>query len=158
MKKIFKILFFISATVLGQEYTVTPPPGGNPQAHVTQPNNANEYLAQNYFDRGEFDKAIMMYEELVKRQPTNYQFFQKQVACYQQLKQFDKAEETIQTKLNKTKYPNLYVELGYNFQLQKQQEKADKNYKNAIELLFLINRKTILLYFKSIMNTNSISV
>jgi tetratricopeptide (TPR) repeat protein len=119
--------------VFSQEYTVTPPPGGNPQAHLTQTNNANEYLAQNYFDRGEFDKAIVMYEELVKRQPSNYQFFQKQVACYQQLKQFDKAEETIQTKLNKTKYPNLYVELGYNFQLQKQQEKADKQYKIAID-------------------------
>lgn len=119
--------------VFSQEYTITPPPGGNPQAHLTQANNANEYLAQNYFDRGEFDKAIVMYEELVKRQPSNYQFFQKQVACYQQLKQFDKAEETIQTKLNKTKYPNLYVELGYNFQLQKQQEKADKQYKIAID-------------------------
>lgn len=133
MKKFFQVLLFIAVGTYSQEYTVTPPPGGNPQAHLPQANNANEYLAQNYFDRGEFDKAIVMYEELVKKQPSNYQFFQKQVACYQQLKQFDKAEETIQIKLNKTKYPNLYVELGYNFQLQKQQEKADKQYKNAID-------------------------
>ncbi|WP_136667601.1 tetratricopeptide repeat protein [Flavobacterium sp. H122] len=133
MKKICQILFFISVTASGQEYTVTPPTGSNPQAHLPQGNNANEYLAQNYFDRGEFDKAVVMYEELVKKQASNYQFFQKLIACYQQLKQFDKAEETIQAKLNRTKYPNLYVELGYNFQLQKQQDKADKYYKLAID-------------------------
>ncbi|OWP79128.1 hypothetical protein BWK58_00265 [Flavobacterium columnare] len=95
-------------------------------------NNPNEYLAQNYFDRGEFDKAVVIYEELLKRQPNNYSFFQKLVFCYQQLKQFEKSEVLIQEKLKKTKYPNLYVELGYNYQLQKEQDLADRNYKIAI--------------------------
>ena len=133
MKKIARLLLLFTVSVWGQEYTVTPPIGGNPQAHMPQNNTANEYLAQNYFDRGEFDKAVVMYDELVKRQPNNYQFFQKQIACYQQLKQFDKAEEVIQSRITRLKYPNLYVELGYNYQLQKQQDKADKNYRIALD-------------------------
>ena len=93
----------------------------------------NEQLAQNYFDRGEFDKAILIYEDLVKGQPNNYNYFQKQVACYQQLNQFDKSETIIKNRIDKTKQPNLYIELGYNYQLQKNTDKADKNYKIALE-------------------------
>jgi tetratricopeptide (TPR) repeat protein len=93
----------------------------------------NEQLAQNYFDRGEFDKSILIYEDLVKGQPNNYNYFQKQVACYQQLNQFDKAETIIKNRIEKTKQPNLYIELGYNYQLQKNTDKADENYKIALE-------------------------
>ncbi|SFA99114.1 Tetratricopeptide repeat-containing protein [Flavobacterium swingsii] len=93
----------------------------------------NEQLAQNYFDRGEFDKATLIYENLAKNHPNNYNYFQKQVACYQQLKQFDKAETIIKSRIDKTRQPNLYIELGYNYQLQKNTDKADKNYKIALE-------------------------
>lgn len=93
----------------------------------------NEQLAQNYFDRGEFEKAILIYEDLVKSSPGNLAFFQKQVACYQQLKQFEKADLTINNRLIRTNQPNLYIELGYNFQLQKNQEKANKNYDFALD-------------------------
>lgn len=131
LASIMSLLF--SAMLFSQEYTVTPPPGGNPKAHIPQGPPPNEQLAQNYFDRGEFDKAILIYEELVKKQPNNYQYFQKQVSCYQQLKQFDKAQELIQSRITRLKYPNLYVELGYNYQLQKMQDKADKNYQIALD-------------------------
>ncbi|WP_308415307.1 tetratricopeptide repeat protein [Flavobacterium psychrophilum] len=93
----------------------------------------NEQLAQNYFDRGEFDKATLIYEDLIKAQPNNYNYFQKQVTCFQQLKQFDKAETIIKNRIEKTKQPNLYIELGYNYQLQKNTDKADKNYRIALE-------------------------
>ncbi len=93
----------------------------------------NEQLAQNYFDRGDFEKALINYDELLKFQPNNYLFFQRQVECYQQLSQFDKAEKAIQTRLNQYKQPNLLVELGYNFQLQKNEAKANKFYENALE-------------------------
>ncbi|MEO8516816.1 MAG: tetratricopeptide repeat protein [Flavobacterium sp.] len=93
----------------------------------------NEQLAQNYVDRGEFDKAILIYEDLIKGQPNNYAYFLKQILCYQQLKQYEKSEKIIQSRIERTKQANLYVELGYNYQLQKNQEKADKNYNIAID-------------------------
>lgn len=93
----------------------------------------NEQLAQNYFDRGEFEKAMLSYEELLKAQPNNSIFFQKLVDCYQQLQQFEKAEKNIQERLEKFKQTYLIIELGYNFQLQKQTDKAKKFYDEAIE-------------------------
>lgn len=93
----------------------------------------NEQLAQNYFDRGEFEKAIVVYEDVLKAQPFNYQVLLKTVACYQQLKQYDKAEQLILNRIEKMKLDNLYVELGYNYQLQKNLEKADKNYAIALD-------------------------
>jgi tetratricopeptide (TPR) repeat protein len=93
----------------------------------------NEQLANNYFDRGEFEKALVSYEELLKSQEGNYNYFQKVIECYQQLQQFDKAEKAIQSRLDKYRQGNLLVELGYNFQLQKNQEKANKYYNQAID-------------------------
>jgi tetratricopeptide (TPR) repeat protein len=112
MKKIIALLFiFLSLLVHGQ----------------------NEQLALNYFDRGEFEKALVSYEDLLKAQPNNFNYFQKAVECYQQLQQFDKAEKAIQERLDKYKQGNFLVELGYNYQLQKNQEKANKYYDQAID-------------------------
>jgi len=93
----------------------------------------NEQLALNYFDRGEFEKALVSYEELLKAQPNNFNYFQKAVECYQQLQQFEKAEKAIQELLDKYKQGNFLVELGFNYQLQKNQEKANKYYNQAID-------------------------
>jgi tetratricopeptide (TPR) repeat protein len=112
MKKIFPIiLFFCSLFSFAQ----------------------NELLAQNYFDKGEFDKAISLYEELDKKQPGNFYFTQKLVSCYQGLKQFDKVEKLLLNKKEKSNQPGYFVELGYNAQLQKDQNKADSYYKKAID-------------------------
>ena len=128
MKYIFlHICLFVSSLAISQEYTVS---------NTENPNSKlppNEQLAQNYFDHGEFNKAIIIYEQLAKNQPNNYVFFQKQVACYQQLTQFEKAEIIIKARVEKTKQPNLYIELGFNYQLQKNTDKAKKNYQIAID-------------------------
>jgi len=92
-----------------------------------------EQLAQNYFDRGEFEKAQISYEELLKAQPNNFNFFQKTVECYQQLQQFDKADKALQDHFNKYKQGSLLVEIGFNFQLQKNQNQAKKQYDLAID-------------------------
>ncbi len=93
----------------------------------------NEQLANNYFDRGEFEKALVSYEELLKLQAGNSNYFQRIIECYQQLQQFDKAEKAIQERLDKYRQSNLLIELGFNHQLQKNQEKANKYYDQAIE-------------------------
>lgn len=96
-------------------------------------NAQNEQLANNYFERGEFEKALVSYEDLLKSQPGNMIYFQKTIDCYQQLQQFDKAEKGIQERLDKYKQANLLVELGYNYQLQKNSDKAKKYYDQAID-------------------------
>lgn len=120
-------------------------------------NAQNEQLAQNYYDRGEFEKAVVSYEELLKNNPGNSLFFQRTVECYQQLQQFDKAEKALQARLEKFKQSNLLIELGYNYQLQKDEAKAKKYYEQAIDKIaknvneaygigFAFERKSLLDY------------
>lgn len=111
MKKIFLILnLFLSLAVFSQ----------------------NEQLAMNYFDKGEFEKAIISFDELLKNQPANSFYFQKLVESHQQMQQFDIAEKLIQERIDKYKQPALLVELGYNFQLRKDAAKSKKYYDQAI--------------------------
>ena len=112
MKKIvFVILFLFSLTVFAQ----------------------NEQLAQNYFDRGEFEKALLSYQDLLKMQPSNSVFFQKTIDCQQQLQQYDVAEKAIQERFAKYKQASLLIELGYNFQLKKDDTKAKSYYEEALD-------------------------
>ena len=93
----------------------------------------NEQLAQYYYEKGDFEKAKIGYEELLQSIPQNTQYFLRTIDCYQQLQQYDLAEKAIQQRLDKYKQANLLVELGYNFQLQKEDTKAKKYYNQAIE-------------------------
>lgn len=93
----------------------------------------NEQLAQYYYDKGDFEKARISYEELLKEIPQNSQYFLRTIDCYQQLQQYDVAEKAIQARLDKYKQGNLLVELGYNFQLQKKEEQAKTYYEQALE-------------------------
>ena len=117
----------------------------------------SEQLAQNYYDRGEFEKAQIAFEELLQQQPNNYNYFQKTIDIYQQLEQFDKAQFAIQKQYDKYKQSGLLVELGYNYQLQKQDEKAKKLYEEAIskieisanevyQVAYVFDRKTLTNY------------
>ncbi|TRW22829.1 tetratricopeptide repeat protein [Flavobacterium zepuense] len=93
----------------------------------------NEQLAYNYFEKGEFEKALVIYEALAKSQPGNTFYIQKIAASQQQLNQFDKAGKLLADMYDKTGQPLLLVEIGYNYQRQKDQAKADKFYKQAID-------------------------
>jgi tetratricopeptide (TPR) repeat protein len=92
----------------------------------------NEQLAQYYYDKGDFEKAKISYEELLQSVPQNYQYFIRTIDCYQQLKQFEVAEKAIQTRLDKYKQSSLLVEMGYNFKIQQQDEKAKKYFEQAL--------------------------
>ncbi len=112
MKKIFAIIAFVwSVAVFAQ----------------------NEQLASNYFERGEFEKALLIYQELDEKQPNNLHFTQRIVAAYQQLQQYDKAQQLLLKKMGLNDKPLLYIELGYNYQLQQNTAQASKNYKQALD-------------------------
>ncbi|QSB27463.1 tetratricopeptide repeat protein [Flavobacterium sp. CLA17] len=93
----------------------------------------NEQLAQYYYDKGDFEKAKVSYEQLLSLAPSNTQYFLRTVDCYQQLQQFDIAQKAIQERYNRYKQGVFLVELGYNFQLQKNEPKAKNYYDQAIE-------------------------
>ena len=93
----------------------------------------DDQLAMNYFDKGEFEKALVSFQELLTRQSGNGFYFQKTVECYQQLKQYDVAEKAIFERFYKFKQSSLLVELGANYQLQKDESKAKKYFEQALD-------------------------
>ena len=93
----------------------------------------NEQLAQYYYDKGDFEKALVSYQELSNSSPSNPSYFQRKIDCMQQLLQFEPAEKEIQERLARYKQAALLIELGYNFQLQKNEAKAKKYYDEAID-------------------------
>ncbi len=111
MRKIVFILFFLSlATVNAQ----------------------NDLLAKNYFEQGEYEKALTLYTKLYKKNK-NFNYFKAIVASHQQLEEFKEAEILLSDKLNNKRIiPQLYVELGYNYSLQGNDSLATINYDKAI--------------------------
>lgn len=93
----------------------------------------NVQLAYNYYRTGEYEKAIVEFEKLFERNNNNRTYLDFLITSYQETEQFYKAETLI--KQQQQKFPKQYylkVKLGYNYQLQNNQEQADKLYQDAI--------------------------
>lgn len=116
MKKIIVFLFlYVSISALAQK--------GN--------------LADTYFKKGDYEKAIMLYKNMHAENPIRQDYFKKLLTSYQQLEQYDSAKNLITNQLNR--YPRqegmLLVELGYNYQLTQEQNKATLYYNKALEIV-----------------------
>ena len=95
-----------------------------------------DFLAKQYFADGEFEKAVTFYERLVKKNPRRTDYAEALIASYQQLKRYEEAETFLLEKLNlEFVFPTFYIELGYNYTLQNQPEKAEEYYQKAINSL-----------------------
>ena len=93
----------------------------------------NENLAKNYFDSGDFEKALLEYKKLYARSPSNPNYITQIVVMHQQLEQYDQAETFLKQIVDRIKYPTLFIELGYNYQLKNDTENANANYQKAIK-------------------------
>lgn len=94
----------------------------------------SEALAKNYFDQGEFEKALQIYEKLNEQNPHRLDYFLGVVKSYQQLEKFQEAERLLKSKVqNLQNYPQLYIELGQNYFLQNKPELAAESYQRAIK-------------------------
>ena len=92
-----------------------------------------DFLAKQYFNDGEYDKAVVFYEKLVKQHPRRSDYFEGLVACYQQLEQYQKAEEFLLEKISKgNPYPTIFIELGYNYRLQDKPDLSEQYYEKAL--------------------------
>jgi tetratricopeptide (TPR) repeat protein len=97
-----------------------------------------DFLAQQYYNDGDFDKAVTFYEKLVGSNPRRLDYADQLVRCYQQLEQYDKAISFLQDRIDSgTAHPTVYIDLGYTYDLMGMPEKRDEGYQKAMELLEL---------------------
>ena len=92
----------------------------------------NDILAKEYFKKGDFEKALYEYKKLYAKSLSNINYINQIVSTHQQLEQYDEAEALLLKLMVRINYPAFLVELGYNYQLKNELEKAAINYKKAI--------------------------
>ena len=94
----------------------------------------NDFLiGENYYRKGEYEKAAQIYKTLYNKSPYNTTYLQRLITCYQETNQFLVVENLLKTRLQRDKrqtYLNVY--LGYNYERQQQKEIAKTYYKKAI--------------------------
>ena len=94
----------------------------------------NSELANNYFRKGEFKKATVIYKQLYEQNKIRRDYFKKLLSCYQLTENFDQASELLKERI--AEFPTqiyLNIEVGYNHQLQNQKEIAQPYYDMALE-------------------------
>ncbi len=96
----------------------------------------NELLAKNYFDQGEYEKALSIYQKLYTQNPGRMDYLFPLVETNQQLEKFAEAERLLTEKINLGRVtPQLYIELGYNYSLQNKEAQATENYNAALKTI-----------------------
>lgn len=96
----------------------------------------NAELANSFFRKGEYEKAIMLYEPLLKSNTIRQDYFKSLLTCYQQLEKYEDANRLLNEQLEN--FPNqiyLYVELGYNRQLQGKAQEAKTYYERSMQFI-----------------------
>lgn len=96
----------------------------------------DQIIARQYFQEGNFEKAAVYYERFHRNNPEHSGVIVPLVETYQQLEQYQKAEDLLieATKGDRVN-PVLYVEVGYNYSLMGQTQKAENYYTKAIASL-----------------------
>ena len=72
-------------------------------------------MAKQYFNDGDYEKAVVFYEKLVQKNPRRTDYSEGLVACYQQLERYSDAELFLAKKIEDPyAFPTFFIELGYN--------------------------------------------
>lgn len=94
-------------------------------------------LAESYFKKGEYEKAIMLLKPLHQENPIRQDYFKKLLICYQQIEKYEFADELLKKQLQRypQQEPILDVEIGYNLELQGNTTDAKIYYEKAISFV-----------------------
>ncbi|MEL6303738.1 MAG: tetratricopeptide repeat protein, partial [Bacteroidota bacterium] len=93
-----------------------------------------DFLAKQYMNDGDYDKAVVYFEKLVKKNPRRTDFAEGLINCYQQLERYDDAQAFLLRKIKDPYvFPTFLIELGYNFTLKQQPEEASQYYALALD-------------------------
>ncbi len=96
----------------------------------------SEALAKNYFEQGAYEKALSIYQKLLKTDPNKLNYVLATVEVHQQLEQFEEAEKLLRAQLDsRRRLPQFYVDLGHNYTLQNKDSLATIANNDAIKFL-----------------------
>lgn len=93
----------------------------------------DEQLAAQYFQQGDYAKAILYYEKIHRKQPNTY-YYEQLLKSYVALNDLDGAEKLVKDQLrrsnNEARY---YIDLGGVYKASGETDKANKEYDKALK-------------------------
>ena len=95
----------------------------------------SEALAEDYFNRGEFEKALITYEKLYTTERGSTKYLFKIVETLQQMERYSEAKDKLNERLSRYYSPTYAIEMGYNYQLMDSVQLANEYYESAIQYL-----------------------
>ncbi len=95
----------------------------------------DEQLAAQYFQQGDYEKAILYYEKLYKQQPTDY-YYEQLFKSHVGLQQIEEAQKLVKERMRKQdgdpRYP---IDLGSLYKLTGDTDKAQKEFDRALKMM-----------------------
>lgn len=97
--------------------------------------STDEQLAAQYYQAGEYDKALVYYEKLFNKKPIAL-YYNYYLNCMVQVKDFKKAEKVVKKQVRNNPYDLRYqVDLGRVYRASGDEDKAQKTFKEAVGAL-----------------------
>jgi len=122
MKYIFALLFFCTSCIL------------NINAQTYQETQQNLKLAQEYSRNGEYEKALVLFEQLFLSNKTNSYYYSQYLNTLLAMKEFKQAKSLIEKQIKEDKKnPGYYVDLGNIYKQQDNEKKAKQLFDKAVK-------------------------
>ncbi len=95
----------------------------------------DEQLAAQYFQQGEYDKAILYYEKLYKQQPTDY-YYEQLLRSHVGLQDVEGAQKLVKDRMRRNdddpRYP---IDMGSLYRMGGEPDKAQKEFERALKMM-----------------------
>ena len=96
--------------------------------------NLDESLAQEFYGKGEFDKAALLYKKLLDNNPANAFYYDNYLSCLLSLKDYKTAEREIKKLIKKNNdITRFQVDLGYIFSLENNEKDMKKVWDDVVQ-------------------------
>ena len=69
----------------------------------------NERLARSLYEQKDFERAVLLYEELHNKTPQNPEFYEKYMGCLMELQDYKTAKKTCKHMAKSTGYPLIFI-------------------------------------------------
>lgn len=124
MQRIAAILFFVVVIPFAKLCA---------QDTTNIPMSPDEQLAVQYYQAGEYDKAVVYYEKLYNKNPITL-YYSYYLNCLIYTKNFKKAEKTVKKQQAKNDWDLRYkIDLGRVYRADGAEDKAKKEFKGAVD-------------------------
>jgi tetratricopeptide (TPR) repeat protein len=93
-----------------------------------------EQLAAQYYENEEFDKAVVLYEELLTKNPASVYYYDNYLGSLLALKEYKEAEKMIKRQVKR--FPNSYnykVDVGYLYKLEGNVSDSKRQFDNTLK-------------------------